>query len=287
MTAPDLTPVPLSPERLAEIREREQAATSGPWGTYFDRVVYDVVADLQPTGSGYRCRRQIAELRDEPIDNDPAHRDWTAEEDASQILHDATFITRAREDVPALLAEVDRLTAERDKLAHELDGASLSLWEEEQENARLRLAYRSARERAVASSETILRVVGDRESYQGWLKAAEAELAQWQATFGRDALPGALDRLHQAESEVDRLSKRVAELETAHAPRLCACGHSLPAHTAPEPHSCFAHGQTCTCPTYRQLPPAEAWAQLEKNIRASEVHAAEQAAAVGAEGGTS
>jgi hypothetical protein len=88
-------------------------------------------------------------------------------------------------------------------------------------------------------------------------------------------------------AEVDRLSKRVAELEAAHAPRLCACGHSLPAHAAPEPHSCFAHGQTCTCPTYRQLPPAEAWAQLEKNIRASEAHAAEQAAAVGAEGGTS
>jgi hypothetical protein len=86
-------------------------------------------------------------------------------------------------------------------------------------------------------------------------------------------------------AEVDRLSKRVAELEAAHAPRLCACGHSLPAHAAPEPHSCFAHGQTCTCPTYRQLPPAEAWAQLDKNIRASEAHAAEQAAAVGAEGG--
>jgi hypothetical protein len=155
MTTPDLTPVPLSPERLAEIREREQAATSGPWGTYFDRVVYDVVADLQPTGSGYRCRRQIAELRDEPIDNDPAHRDWTAEEDASQIFHDATFITRAREDVPALLAEVDRLTAERDRLAHELDGTSLSLWEEEQENARLFLAWGSARMRARRKNEAL------------------------------------------------------------------------------------------------------------------------------------
>jgi hypothetical protein len=114
-------PTPLSPERLAEIREREQAATKGPWGTYFDHVVYDVVADLQPNGSGYSCRRQIAELRDEPIDNDPAHRDWTAEEDATQIFHDATFITRSREDVPALLAEVERQAkrvAELEPLEH-------------------------------------------------------------------------------------------------------------------------------------------------------------------------
>lgn len=170
---PEPTPAPLKPERLAEIRERAEAATPGPWGTYFDHVVYDVVADLQPNSSGYSCRRQIAELRDEPIDNDPAHRDWTAEEDATQIFHDATFITRARNDVPALLAEVERLTAELDKLAHELDGASLSLREEEQTSARLRLAYRSARERAAAYGEGILRVVGDRESYQGWLKEAE------------------------------------------------------------------------------------------------------------------
>jgi hypothetical protein len=98
---------------------------------------------------------------------------------------------------------------------------------------------------------------------------------------------GAYFHLRWLLAEVDRLSKRVAELETTHAPRLCACGHSLLVHTAPEPHSCFAHGQTCTCPTYRQLPPAEAWAQLEKNIQASEAHAAEQAAAVGAEGGAS
>jgi hypothetical protein len=269
MTAPDLTPVPLPPERLAEIR----STLLGDW-----------------LAGGWRVRCvPVPDARDR---SEVFLPDATAEDTVIATLPDwadpvAVFLADAHEAVPELLAEVDRLSAERDKLAHELDGASLSLWEEKQENARLRLAYRSARERAAASSETILRVVGDRESYQGWLRAAEAELARWQATFGRDALPGALDRLHQAEAEVDRLSKRVAELEAAHAPRLCTCGHSLPAHTAPEPHSCFAHGQTCTCPTYRQLPPAEAWAQLEKNIRASEAHAAEQAAAVGAEGGTS
>jgi hypothetical protein len=175
MTTPDLTPIPLSPERLAEIREHVAGISNFTLGNLADRD---------------------------------------------------------------LLAEVDRLTAERDKLAHELDGTSLSLWEEEQENARLFLAWGSARMRARRKNEAL-----------------------------------------------KKLRERVAQLETTHAPRLCTCGHSRPAHTAPEPHSCFAHGQTCTCPTYRQLPPAEAWAQLDKNIRASEVHAAEQAAAVGAEGG--
>ncbi|MFD8008147.1 hypothetical protein [Streptomyces mirabilis] len=42
------------------------------------------------------------------------------------------------------------------------------------ERDRYRLAWKSARERAQSSSETILRVVKDRESYQGWLKQEQA-----------------------------------------------------------------------------------------------------------------
>jgi hypothetical protein len=33
-----------------------------------------------------------------------------------------------------------------------------------------------------------------------------AEVEQWWATYGRDALPGALDRLNRAEAEVERLT---------------------------------------------------------------------------------
>lgn len=102
----------LSTEREQEIRERAAAATPGPWGLYDDGTGrYDIAADLEDTGHGFRCRRQIVQTLDEPIDNDPAHRDWTGEDDDDQILADAEFIAHAREDVPALLAEIDRLRA--------------------------------------------------------------------------------------------------------------------------------------------------------------------------------
>ncbi|MGW7053064.1 hypothetical protein [Streptomyces sp. NPDC054887] len=102
----------LTAEQEAEIRNREGSATPGPWGVYFDGVVYDVASQIKLTSTGFQCRRAIARLDDEPIDNDPAHRDWTAEQDAVQVYHDATFVARSRSDVPALLTEVDRLRAE-------------------------------------------------------------------------------------------------------------------------------------------------------------------------------
>lgn len=68
------------------------------------------------------------------------------------------------------------------------------------------------------------------------------------------------------------LEARVAELEARNrrTPQLCICGHSPHAHTAPAPHSCFAFGQTCPCPTYRQLPHDEAEEQFKRNLRAAE-----------------
>ncbi|MFF8422885.1 hypothetical protein [Streptomyces sp. NPDC015680] len=84
-----------------------------------------------------------------------------------------------------------------------------------------------------------------------------------------------VDRL-RAENE--QLRDRATELETSIAPRLCSCGHSRHAHTVPAPHSCFAFGQTCPCPTYRLLPPDRAWEQQRKNIAAREAQAADEAA---------
>jgi archaellum component FlaC len=52
---------------------------------------------------------------------------------------------------------------------------------------------------------------------------AEAEVEQWRATFGADALPGALKRLQNADEEIQRLKARVDELDTA----LAATGRSL------------------------------------------------------------
>lgn len=170
----------LSEQQLAEIRARESAATKGPWGTYDDGTGrIDIAAELEGTGHGYTCRRGIAQTDDQPIDNDPEHIDWDEADDQAQIEADAQFIAAARTDVPALLAEVDRLRGERDAFADRVDtltavakgnkrhvaslltsltaiekqaresdndltGAHLSLWEEEQETARLRLALASA-----------------------------------------------------------------------------------------------------------------------------------------------
>jgi hypothetical protein len=102
---------PLSPERLAEIRDREAAATPGPWGTYDDGTGrLDIAADLEETGTGYSCRRSIAQTDEYPIDNDPAHAEWASDQDLEQSQADAEFIAAARTDVPALLAEVNRLS---------------------------------------------------------------------------------------------------------------------------------------------------------------------------------
>lgn len=57
--------------------------------------------------------------------------------------------TVLEEDVPALLGELDAVRGERD---------------------RYRTAYHSASFRAEARGEGIVRIVGERESYQGWLK---------------------------------------------------------------------------------------------------------------------
>jgi hypothetical protein len=112
----------LSPQREAEIATRDLIATRGPWGLYEDGTGrFDIAADLEETGHGYRCRRQIAQLDTEPIDNDPKHRDWNEAEDNEQVRIDAEFIAHAREDVPALLAELAAVRAERDEAQRKLD----------------------------------------------------------------------------------------------------------------------------------------------------------------------
>jgi hypothetical protein len=110
-----------TPERLEEIRAREGAATKGPWDLYEGGGYLDIAADLEDTGCGYRARRQIVSFDDEPLDNDPAHAEWDEEDDRQQILADAAFIAHAREDVPALLAEIDRLKAENAELIQQRD----------------------------------------------------------------------------------------------------------------------------------------------------------------------
>ncbi|MBQ1164610.1 hypothetical protein KBZ21_42290, partial [Streptomyces sp. A73] len=69
--------------------------------------------------------RGIARFEEEPLDNDPAHREWTAEEDWDQVQADAAFIAHAR--LEARVAELEALLAAEkargDLLRDQRDGA--------------------------------------------------------------------------------------------------------------------------------------------------------------------
>lgn len=77
---------PMTQERLDAIRGRVDGATNGPWGCYGDGA--HEVFDAGEYGDGDR-----GEVVAAVIDR----------------LSDAVFIANAREDIPALLAEVQRL----------------------------------------------------------------------------------------------------------------------------------------------------------------------------------
>ncbi|MEU3399405.1 hypothetical protein [Streptomyces filamentosus] len=97
-------------EYLEEVRAREAAATDGSWDVYDGQTLVEVVAGLEENSTGYRCRRQIARLDEEPIDNIREHADWDADQDYGQLLADAEFIAKARTDVPQLLGIIETLT---------------------------------------------------------------------------------------------------------------------------------------------------------------------------------
>lgn len=75
----------MTPERLAEIRARAEAATEGPW-TWASRMTVDTDAWA------------VFDPQDRPLASN--HDGWSP---------DAIFIAHARTDIPALLAEVERL----------------------------------------------------------------------------------------------------------------------------------------------------------------------------------
>ncbi|MFE2965545.1 hypothetical protein ACFXKC_18065 [Streptomyces sp. NPDC059340] len=113
MTSTDTAHQPLTDQQLDEIEARANAATPGPWGVYESGYVIEIAADLEETGHDYRARRGIARLDEEPLDNDPTHKGWMAEEDWAQVQADAAFIAAmSPETAKALVAEVRRLRAD-------------------------------------------------------------------------------------------------------------------------------------------------------------------------------
>lgn len=75
----------MSPEELAAIKARAFAASAGPWSI------------------------ETGELRDEVVSDGGYHvADLLIDEDGEEPTADAVFIAHAREDIPALLAEIER-----------------------------------------------------------------------------------------------------------------------------------------------------------------------------------
>ena len=74
----------MTPEQLAAIRARAEAATPGPWHDDQDGMVYST------------CQPGCAVVIN----------------DIDLAVEDAEFIAHAREDIPALVAEVERLQTE-------------------------------------------------------------------------------------------------------------------------------------------------------------------------------
>ncbi|MFE1205681.1 hypothetical protein ACFW5V_28755 [Streptomyces sp. NPDC058762] len=99
-----MTSQPLTEQQLAAIQARADAATPGPWGTYRGlNARYTVQARPRTTRNGMENDGDIATLPTDRTDADS--------------YANARFLAHAREDVPALLAEIQRLTTERDAFA--------------------------------------------------------------------------------------------------------------------------------------------------------------------------
>lgn len=137
----------LSPERETEIRERAEAATEGPWAADGAEI--------------YRAPNGIIRISQ-----------WVGEtldiDDRGRSNRDAEFVAHAREDVPALLAEIDRLRAEIEQRKLNVELA----------NARHRIAFdrasrqRVARKRAEAElAEVVTRAA--KQLPQVWRSAAK------------------------------------------------------------------------------------------------------------------
>ena len=92
----------MTPNQLAEIEARAEAATPGPWG------IYGYIGVLQTDGK----RRNIIDIGFLGTDERGFEISVRVEETGIKPK-DADFIAHARTDIPALLAHIRELEAER------------------------------------------------------------------------------------------------------------------------------------------------------------------------------
>lgn len=101
---------PMTEERLAEIREREQAATEGPWGT---NGRDDPGCDVEHA-TGFALAYMAANYYRKRGVEQAEQRGVACQ--LGTLVADARFMAAARTDVPDLLAEVDQLNATLDRV---------------------------------------------------------------------------------------------------------------------------------------------------------------------------
>ncbi len=138
---------PLTPERLAEIEKRCNAATAGPW---FPWLVEKVGWTIQ-VGVG-----------------------WLFRASAKGTEQDARFIAHARTDIPDLLSEIKRLREELQLTqigTHRLEGTIVQYYSE---TTQLKAQLSDAQAALKVSNEAIQTLLISPEPESSWNKARAA-----------------------------------------------------------------------------------------------------------------
>ncbi|MGW6395441.1 hypothetical protein ACWFR1_34235 [Streptomyces sp. NPDC055103] len=200
-----------------------QAFVNGGWS---EQIAREIVASVRAEALAERDAQVIEWLGKKAGEFGKSNRENRSKAEAVARMADKLSRGAVRDDETGvselyrLRSENGRLRSEARQLRNDITGACLARWEEEQENARLRLAWRSARERAQAYGEGILRHVEERDSYAGWLKQEQAVTQQLRARVAEleaerhstnEALSDAAVQLWVQRDRIAELEKRQAE----------------------------------------------------------------------------
>lgn len=214
----------ITPEQLAEWRSRAEAATPGPWAVHVRRIDMD----------GVRTEDGVSLVVD-AVEYDP----------------DAPFIAVAREAVPALIAEVERLQAEM-QLMHQRVSVHMHRVEAgEAEAERLRGKVKEIAEAAYDVHHRWRDERDERIRLEERLKVAEARVIEAEATM-RSAFDAEAENEDAWRSESVRVVELQAQL-AAHEAAICAtCGHHRDAHDTVYFGACWHSSDSgpCKCQTF-------------------------------------
>jgi hypothetical protein len=117
---------PLAPDYEAEIRDRIDRLDS-------DQILTGSMWQASSVGTKSVLPPEQSNVVEDVLETGHAVIPGSVGVFASKLY--AEFTAHARDDIPALLAELDRVRAERDQYATQLDGIHLAQWEDAQEAA--------------------------------------------------------------------------------------------------------------------------------------------------------